>query len=208
MSFNCDNCGFKDTEIKGGGSIPTQGRRDILKVLDPIVDLGRDVIKGDSAGVKIPELEVELTRGSLGGMYTTVEGLVTRMMDDLFKLRIYEGEDSAENQSKKLRMDELQEKFELCLSGRMPFTLIIEDPLQNSYVYSPFVEEGKKDERLVVELYERTFEEDEELGLHDMNVDQKPQDDLNNDEEQKANEVMSKMHHDVHASTFTKGMED
>ena len=128
------------------------------------------------------------------------------MMDDLFKIRIYEGEDSAESKGKKLRMDELQEKFELCLSGKMPFTLIIEDPLQNSYVYSPYVEEGKTDERLFVELYERSFEEDEELGLHDMNVDQTPEDEK--DEEKEANAVMSKMHHDIHTSNYTKGMED
>ena len=35
-------------------------------------DLKRDVIKSDTASVEIPELELELSHGSLGGVYTTV----------------------------------------------------------------------------------------------------------------------------------------
>jgi zinc finger protein len=36
------------------------------------VDLKRDVIKSDTASVEVPELELELSHGSLGGVYTTV----------------------------------------------------------------------------------------------------------------------------------------
>lgn len=36
-------------------------------------DLRRDVIKAESAGVSIPELEMELGIGTLGGLITTVE---------------------------------------------------------------------------------------------------------------------------------------
>ncbi len=36
------------------------------------VDLKRDVIKSDSAMVDIPELDLELGHGTLGGVYTTV----------------------------------------------------------------------------------------------------------------------------------------
>ena len=32
----------------------------------------RDVIKSDTACIEIPELELELSHGSLGGIYTTV----------------------------------------------------------------------------------------------------------------------------------------
>lgn len=37
------------------------------------VDLRRDVIKAESAAVSIPELEMELGIGTLGGLITTVE---------------------------------------------------------------------------------------------------------------------------------------
>jgi zinc finger protein len=35
------------------------------------------VLKSDSCSVQIPELELELGTGTLGGVYTTVEGLVS-----------------------------------------------------------------------------------------------------------------------------------
>ena len=40
-------------------------------------DLSRDVIKSDTAEVAIPELDLHITTGSLGGLITTVEGLAT-----------------------------------------------------------------------------------------------------------------------------------
>ena len=43
---------------------------------DP-ADLSRDVIKSDTAEVAIPELDLHITTGSLGGLITTVEGLAT-----------------------------------------------------------------------------------------------------------------------------------
>ena len=52
-------------------------------------DLKRDVIKSNSAGVVLPELDVEVTQGSLGGMYTTVEGLL-----DLVQYKLFEGQAS------------------------------------------------------------------------------------------------------------------
>lgn len=171
MSFNCDNCGFKDTEVKGGGAIPDLGRRDTLKVVSP-EDLVRDVVKSDTAGVLIPELQLESTRGSLGGMYTTVEGIVRRMHDDLFQQSsVFVSGDSSRDPERVARVRELEAQFDDCLSGRLPFTLVIEDPLANSYVYSPCGDPAL-DPRLKVETYERSWDEDEELGLHHMKVDQ------------------------------------
>lgn len=40
-------------------------------------DLSRDVIKSDTAEISIPELDLHITTGSLGGLITTVEGLAT-----------------------------------------------------------------------------------------------------------------------------------
>lgn len=47
-----------------------------------------------------------------------------------------------------------------------PFTLIIDDPLSNSYIAG-----DPDDENLVIRQYTRTQEQDEELGLLDMKVD-------------------------------------
>ena len=40
-------------------------------------DLRRDLIKSESADVEVPELELVLTHGTLGGRVTTVEGLLS-----------------------------------------------------------------------------------------------------------------------------------
>jgi zinc finger protein len=34
--------------------------------------------------VKIPEVELELSSGTLGGMVTTVEGLITKICEGMF----------------------------------------------------------------------------------------------------------------------------
>ena len=42
-------------------------------------DLERDVFKSDSSILIIPELELELLAGTLGGVFTTVEGLLNQV---------------------------------------------------------------------------------------------------------------------------------
>lgn len=37
--------------------------------------------QSDTAGVKIPELDLELASGTLGGIVTTVEGLITKISE-------------------------------------------------------------------------------------------------------------------------------
>lgn len=43
----------------------------------------RDLLKSDSAMVMVPELELELGPGTLGGVFTTVEGLLTKIRKSL-----------------------------------------------------------------------------------------------------------------------------
>jgi zinc finger protein len=50
-----------------------------------------------------------------------------------------------------------------------PFTIILEDPLANSFIYSPYGE-STTDPLMTSVMYERTFEENEDLGLNDMDV--------------------------------------
>lgn len=55
------------------------------------------------------------------------------------------------------------------MKAEIPFTLILDDPMANSYIqnlYAPDVDPG-----LETEEYERTFEQAEELGLNDIQVE-------------------------------------
>jgi hypothetical protein len=44
MSTNCDNCGYRDNEVKSGSAISDKGKRITLKVEDR-EDLSRDILK-------------------------------------------------------------------------------------------------------------------------------------------------------------------
>lgn len=46
-------------------------------------DFGREVLKSDTAGIAIPELELELEEGSLDGVYSTVEGLLKKLVSNM-----------------------------------------------------------------------------------------------------------------------------
>lgn len=52
----------------------------------------------------------------------------------------------------------------------MPFTFILSDPLANSFIYSPHGD-ATLDAKMKIEKYDRTQEENEDLGLLDMNTD-------------------------------------
>ena len=51
--------------------------------------------------------------------------------------------------------------------GMQPFTLVIEDPMDHSFIYSPAAD-GFEDEDLKKVQYTRTQKEEEEYGLTDM----------------------------------------
>lgn len=44
--------------------------------VDKADDLKRDLFKSETCYVSIPEIELELDYGTLGGVFTTVEGLL------------------------------------------------------------------------------------------------------------------------------------
>lgn len=202
FAFNCEKCGFRSNEIKGGGKIPEKGKKLILKVLKRPgkeaetqstnsfeLDMMRDVVKSTSAGFFIPEIDLEVTHGSLGGMYTTVEGLLRSAYEKLFDCTISDDAihthmkrssegtvstasfvkgDSAPKQSKD-KFEEFRIQFDQVLKGDIDFTFILDDPLDNSFIYSPTA--PAPEERLSHELYERTFDQNEEFGLNDMNTE-------------------------------------
>lgn len=81
MCTSCDSCGYRTSELKPGGEIPAKGTRISLAVTGP-ADLRRDIIKSETADVEVPELDLILTRGTLGGRVTTVEGLLCEVRRD------------------------------------------------------------------------------------------------------------------------------
>jgi len=167
MSASCDSCGFKSSEVKSGGAISPKGTRITLKVTSK-EDLNRDVLKSETASCIIPEMDLKLTRGTQGGRFTTIEGLLTGVRDDLLRANPFARGDSSQKPTQEKFSTFLTDLGELA-SGGKPFTVIIDDPVSNSYVQSLCAPDP--DPALLEEEYERTFEQNEDLGLNDMKTE-------------------------------------
>ena len=99
MSTNCDRCGYRDNEVKSGSAISERGKRITLKVEDR-EDLSRDILKvnsstclirycpmynsqSETAGLSIPDIDLVLSHGTLGGRFTTLEGILSQVHEEL-----------------------------------------------------------------------------------------------------------------------------
>lgn len=207
MSLFCEHCGFKSNEVKGGGGIPKFGTKITIKI-NSSDDLAREVLKSDTAGIEIPELELELDEGGLNGLYTTIEGLMNKLHDRLkaanpfgvgdsaSKHHIGNDGDATEGGKSFSGMSPVQRKYAELLQSLsdmqhgklLPFTLVISDPLSNSFVgpiprdairlalqaekddsracYDCYIDSG-----MVIEEYERSNDQNDILGLSDMKVE-------------------------------------
>lgn len=171
MNTSCDDCGYKSNDVKTGGEIPKLGKRITLRVKNNH-DLERDILKSESCALECPELHLSVNPGTLGGRFTTVEGLLTQVRDDL-KSQIFEtgtGHDGLAEDDKK-RWTVFFDNLDKAVAGETEFTVILSDPLAASYVQSLADNPGEPDEQMTVEEYERTEEEEEDLGLKDMKTE-------------------------------------
>ncbi|KAI9667547.1 MAG: nucleolar zinc-finger protein [Bathelium mastoideum] len=173
MSTVCDACGYRTNEVKSGGGVPGKGRRITLKV-NGIEDLKRDILKAENCALTCPELGLNVQPGTLGGRFTTIEGLLTQVRDDLRRQIFdaegegYEGGDSLAAEEK-AKWDKFFGDMSKALEGELEFTCILEDPLAASYVQSYTAPDP--DQQMTVEDYERTDEEEEHLGLKDIQTE-------------------------------------
>jgi zinc finger protein len=82
MATVCDRCGLKTNEVKSGGGIEEKGVKIEIKVRSRD-DFSRDVLKSETCHLAIRELDVEVGPSALGGRFTTIEGILTAMKEQL-----------------------------------------------------------------------------------------------------------------------------
>ena len=152
MAFSCENCGYKNTEVKQGGGISDKATKITFDFTNER-DLCRDVFKSDTAALLIPEIDLELASGSLGSMYTTMEGLIDKLHTELDKINPFGKGDSAEDHGKFL---DFLKKLLVLKEGNTPFTMILDDPISNCFIYNEHA--PKEDPKIKIEIYERTEE--------------------------------------------------
>jgi len=168
MATNCEACGHRDNEVKSSGGIEKQGVRYELTILNR-EDVARDVLKSETASLAIPELDFETEMGTLGGKFTTVEGLLEDIKSQLKTQNpFFHGDSSQPSMVGKLS-DFCDKIDEIISCKRTNVKFILDDPAGNSFILSLCAPDP--DPQLVVTSYERTFEQNEDLGLNDMKTE-------------------------------------
>ena len=147
--FKCQECGYKTTDVKGGGGISDKATKLTLTVKTQD-DLNRDLFKSETASIRIPEIDFETDTGSMGGMFTTVEGVLEKISSNISEMLFSQGDSNETNY-----LDEFCRKIKNLLKLEQPFTLIMDDPISNSFIFSHYAPEP--DPCLVKEEYERTI---------------------------------------------------
>uniref|UniRef100_A0A182NCV7 Zinc finger protein ZPR1 n=1 Tax=Anopheles dirus TaxID=7168 RepID=A0A182NCV7_9DIPT len=179
MATVCDNCGLRTNEVKPGGGIEEQGVKIEVTVRGRI-DFARDVLKSESCSLYIRELECEVGAGALGGRFTTIEGLLMAMREQLVESTGM-FMDSNDKETKE-RMDKFFGQLDAAIGGNKELTIVMDDPTGNSYVQS-LNDDGTPDTALRIIRYHRSYDQNEELGLNDMKTE-------NYGEEQQQEEVV------------------
>ncbi|XP_040060258.1 zinc finger protein ZPR1 [Gasterosteus aculeatus] len=167
MATNCDSCGHRTNEVKSGGATEEMGTRITLRVTD-VSDMTRDVLKSETCGIGIPELEFELGMAAVGGKFTTLEGLLTDIKNLVVSKNPFIcGDSGVSDRVEKLRA--FGEKIDRIMAGELEVHVVLDDPTGNSYVQNVYAPDP--DPELTTEKYTRTFEQNEDLGLNDMKTE-------------------------------------
>jgi zinc finger protein len=177
MSTVCEHCGYRSNEVKTGGEVPGKGRRITLRVQRK-EDLVRDILKSESAALSCPELQLQVEPGTMGGRFTTVEGILTQIRRDL-RAQVFDLEDGdadlpagagdSMTEESKQTWDTFFQNLSDAIAGETQFTLVLQDPLASSYLQSLTAPEP--DPQIDIEDYDRTEQEEEDLGLKDIQTE-------------------------------------
>ncbi|XP_011503600.1 PREDICTED: zinc finger protein ZPR1 [Ceratosolen solmsi marchali] len=166
MATVCEICGHKTNEVKSGSGIEPEGIK-IQITVNAKEDFSRDLLKSETCHMNIPELDLEIGPATLGGRFTTVEGIIISIKDQLASSTTLIGDTADSNIVKK--MNNFITQLDKILHENKKITLILDDPAGNSYVQS--LSDIGCDDKLKITKYTRTFEQNEELGLNDMKVE-------------------------------------
>lgn len=136
----------------------------------------------------IPEIDLVLQHGTLGGRFTTLEGILEQVYEELSQKMLVTGDSSTAEDEDRQKFQKFLEELNAVESFmtidmfhvifipytqvkqvEREFTLIIDDPMANSYVQNIYAPDP--DPNMTIETYERSWEQNEELGLNDMKVE-------------------------------------
>lgn len=170
MLFNCDNCGYRDNDIKGNGILQPEGVKFVLQV-QKLDDLNRQIVLSTFSAVTIVDIEFEFPRSTDRSVITTIEGLLNSAISDLseyYKQLTTESNNVASNETI-LKLLDVINTLRDYTTGDNQFKLILDDPSGNSYI-----EQLPNTSNLQKIHYQRTDQQTKAMGystLGDNGVD-------------------------------------
>ena len=96
--------------------------------------------QAETCSLLIPELEFEMGGYALGGRFTTLEGLLDNVIEQINNNPMLGalGGDSATSEQK-MKIDQFKVDLMALKECKKPFTIILDDPAGNSYIQVKFV---------------------------------------------------------------------
>jgi len=158
-SFECDNCGYKNSEITFGGKLADLGIKMECKIVSP-AHLNRLVVKSEYASVNFPELGLEIPAKTQKGSMNSVEGILHKMIEGLEEGQ--EDRKKLDPENHKKLADFILVAKQYASGEKLPFTITIDDPSGNSYIQNPYA--PNTDPYNKVDYYIRTKEQLVEMG--------------------------------------------
>jgi zinc finger protein len=98
-----------------------------------------------------------------------LEGLLQQAYEQLWG-RVYNPDSDSNTTEEKERFATFLEKMKDAIEGKMKFTLVMDDPLAASYIQNLYAPDP--DPNMTILEYERTKEQDEDLGIADMRINE------------------------------------
>ncbi|KAI6095140.1 zf-ZPR1-domain-containing protein [Pisolithus croceorrhizus] len=164
MSTDCEYCGYRDVEVR------------ITLRMEDREDLSRDILKSGTCGLTIPEIDLALQPGTLGGRFPTVEDIPEQVYEELSE-KIYTAGDPSTNRT---MVDEDRQKAQDDFLKQLKE---VHDPLANSYLQNLYAPDP--DPNMEIVTYERTWQQNEESGPNDIKVENYIVDNSNEPKEEK-----------------------
>lgn len=156
MSINCESCGYRDNGVKTGAAIFEKGKRITLRMEDR-EDLSRDILKSETCGLTIPEIDPALQPGTLGGRFIAVESILEQVYEELSEKVHAVGDSSMMVVEDRQKFQRFLKQLKEVTNAEKPFALILDDPLMNSYLQNLYVPDP--DPNMEVVTYERTWQQ-------------------------------------------------
>lgn len=164
----CEACDYNSSEVKIGGERSTKGQRIWIEIKGH-EDFKRDILKSDTCRFSIPEYDCSMEPGSVGARFTTVAELLLELHEQQKKKG--EGiDDNNETSDPKVVSDKQVcispgERLSQAIIAESQFTILLEDPVHDSWCQSTDDVGPGLDSQIRCEEYERT-KEDYHLGLN------------------------------------------